>query len=137
MTAKRDFELYLRGKSGKHKPNRRNYTNQEKRALLTEAAPMILGGISIRTVSFLIIVPYDTLYQWVRKINEEGISSIENKTAKKGEDGQREMFLAVEWIEKQRKRPTPKNFREAVFSLRLKRKPISLYLYYRKHISNQ
>jgi hypothetical protein len=130
------FEEYLEHIEFRGK-NKTLYTYEEKMELLTKAAPLILGGTPIQIVSAIIAVPQDTLYLWVKKVNEEGVSSIKNKKDQKTQESLAEMFKAVEWIEISGRKPTPSKFKEAVFYLRLTRKPVTLYLYYRRHITKK
>ena len=131
----KDFEDYLKGVE-RRGAVKRSYTDQDKKKILIEVAPLILNGTPVKLAAALAKVPYLTLYVWIKRINSEGLSSLENKVRKRGEDGLSEMQKAVDWIKISGKKPTPKQFREAAFYLRLKRKPFSLYLYYRRSVNS-
>ena len=132
----KSFEDYLNHIEFRGK-NKTSYSYDEKMELLTKAAPLILGGTPIQIVAAIVCVPKETLYLWVRRINEDGLDTVKNKKEIKTEESHNEMSKAVEWIEISGKRPTPSMFNRAAYFLKLKRKPYTLYLYYRRQITKK
>lgn len=119
-------------------PNRtrknRRYTGEEKGQKLKESLPHIRKGMSIADVAKMVGVPFNTYYSWIVKLRRDGKESLEDQCSVKTEEFNRELQLAVEWLDRNGVKKDPTGFKKAKHNIKFKRSYLYLYTRYRESV---